>query len=284
MDIKIGSEQYAWVMAGCIDPTDPYYNKVDHMFQVCNKAGFEGFEPIDKFMFDLYDPGKLGEAVKESGVKLSSVVLLDDWLNPQETDDEKIASDKLINTISNHFPDTVMMLCQMPTTRPEDDGELSARQNNLISCINAISKRAVDKGVKCSYHPNSPDTSIWRTDADYKRLLPLLDSSVIKWTPDVGHIANDKMDPRKLMQEYKELINHVHYKDMNEDGSWALMGEGIIDFEGITQDLVDNGYKGWIIVEDECPRSETEPDVVTIECGDYSKNNILPIIQKSQSA
>jgi inosose dehydratase len=282
MTIQIGSEQYAWVMAGCIDPSDPYYNKLDHMFGVCGKAGFTGFEPIDKFMFDLYDAGKLREAIEESKVGLSSIVLLDDWLNPQETEEEKAASDKLITILSEHFPETVMMLCQMPTTR--DENHLDERHDNLISCINEISKRATDKGIKCSYHPNSPDTSIWRTEEDYKKLLPRLDSSVLKWTPDVGHIAALKMDPKQLMLDYQGLINHVHYKDMNDDSSWALMGEGIIDFEGITQDLVDNKYEGWIIVEDECPRSETEPDVVTVECGEYSQEKIMPIIQKAQQA
>jgi len=66
---------------------------------------------------------------------------------------------------------------------------------------------------------------------------------------------------------------------MNADHSWALMGEGIIDFKTITQDLVDTGYEGWIIVEDECERSVNEPDQVTLECGDYSKNVLEPIIE-----
>jgi len=282
MTIKIGSEHYAWVMAGCIEPTDPYYNKIDHMFRICQKGKFEGFEPVDKFLFDHYDVDKLKAVIAETGVVLSSIVLLDDWLNPEETEAEKEASDKLINMISEHFPETVLMLCQMPTTRDEDT--LDERHDNLISCINSISTRATAKGVVCSYHPNSPETSIWRTEADYHKLLPRLDSSVLKWTPDVGHIAHDGMDPRALMQQYKELINHVHYKDMNKDGSWALMGEGIIDFKGITEDLVADGFDGWIIVEDECPRSETEPDVVTVECGVYSEEILRPISNKSQQA
>jgi len=277
MDIRIGSEQYAWVMAGCIEPEEPYYNRLTHMFEVCKEAGFVGFEPIDKFMFDMYHADALKEAVSKTSVELSSVVLLDDWLNPKETEAETEASNKLIDLLADHFPETILMLCQMPTTRVES--ELDERQKNLISCINAISARVTDKGLKCSYHPNSPETSIWRTEADYHKLLPQLDSSVLKWTPDVGHIAHWKMDPRKLMADYKDIINHVHYKDMNEDGSWALMGEGIIDFDGLTKDLLANDYKGWIIVEDECPRSVNEPDQVTRECGTYSEEILLPLIK-----
>ena len=274
--IKIGCEHYAWVMGGCIEPSDPYYNKLDHICKVVGQAGFTGFEPIDKFMYDFYDSEKLTESLKAADIELSSVVLLDDWLNPKETDAERVAADKLINLMSRHFPDAVVMLCQMPTTRV--DSELKERHVNLISCINEISKRAADKGLKCSYHPNSPETSIWRDQSDYDKLLPMLDSSVLKWTPDVGHMEFRDINSIKMMRDYRELINHVHYKDMHKDKSWALMGEGIIDFKTLTEDLVSSNYEGWIIVEDECVRSEKEPDQVTIECGIYSKEVLSPLI------
>jgi len=275
--INIGCEHYAWVMAGCIEPNEPYYDKIDGIAKTVGKAGFAGFEPIDKFLFSFYDGEKLAESMKTAGIELSSVVLLDDWLNPKETAAEKEASDKLIDFMAKYFPEAVVMLCQMPTTR--DENHLAERHNNLISCINEISKRAAGKGLKCSYHPNSPESSIWRTASDYETLLPRLDSSVLGWTPDVGHMAATDMDPVKWMRDYRKLINHVHYKDMNADHSWALMGEGIIDFETITSDLVKTNFEGWIIVEDECERSVNEPDQVTIECGDYSKKVLEPIIK-----
>ncbi|MCM8536271.1 MAG: sugar phosphate isomerase/epimerase [Lentisphaeraceae bacterium] len=277
-DIKIGCEHYAWVMAGCIEPQEPFYDKIDHIANVVGKAGFQGFEPIDKFLYSFYDSERLADSMKNAGIELSSVVLLDDWLNPKETDAEKEASDKLIDFLSKYFPEAVVMLCQMPTTR--DENHLAERHDNLISCINKISKRAAGKGLTCSYHPNSPETSIWRDASDYEKLLPRLDSKVLGWTPDVGHMALRDMDPIKLMRDYRSIINHVHYKDMHADKSWALMGEGVIDFKTITKDLVDTDFKGWIIVEDECERSVNEPDAVTVECGTYSKDVIEPIIQK----
>lgn len=277
--IKIGCEHYAWVMAGCIEPQDPYYDKIDHIANVVGKARFQGFEPIDKFLYSFYDSAKLADSMKNAGIELSSVVLLDDWLNPKETDAEKEASDKLIEFLSKYFPEAVVMLCQMPTTR--DENNLAERHDNLISCINEISKRAAGKGLACSYHPNSPEASIWRDASDYEKLLPRLDSKVLGWTPDVGHMAYRDMDPVKLMRDYRSIINHVHYKDMHADKSWALMGEGIVDFKTITQDLVDTNFEGWIIVEDECERSVKEPDAVTVECGDYSVDVIQPILDKA---
>ena len=124
--------------------------------EVVGKSGFQGFEPVDKLLYSSYDAGKLLAGAQNAGIELSSVVLLDDWLHPTETASERLAADKLICFLAKHFPDTVMMLCQMPTKREEKS--LIERQDNLISCINEISRRAAAKGIKCSYHPNSPES------------------------------------------------------------------------------------------------------------------------------
>ena len=68
-------------------------------------------------------------------------------------------------------------------------------------------------------------------------------------------------------------------KDMFEDGTWAQMGKGSVDFEGITSFLFEIGYNGWIIVEDECDRAVTDPDGVTIEDGDYAHNTLEPLVE-----
>jgi len=273
MKIKYGCEQYAWVMAGCTEPGQPYYNRVEHMMGVSAQSGFSGFESIDKCMFDLYDAEPLVAALEKHQTELAAVVLVDDWLEPTETKEERASADKLIELLATHFPDTVIVLCQMPTTRVE--AELEQRQKNLIAIINEISTRAAARGLKCSYHPNSPESSIWRTAEDYKKLLPLLDRSVLGWTPDTGHLAALGIDSLSIIKEYRSIINHVHYKDIADDGQWALMGEGVLDFKAITQELIDSDYDGWIIIEDECPRSENEPDQVTLECGEYLKEELL---------
>jgi inosose dehydratase len=77
------------------------------------------------------------------------------------------------------------------------------------------------------------------------------------------------MDPVQLLREYRSLINHVHYKDMREDGSWAVTGQGIIDFETITKDLATTGYEGWIICEDEVDDCIDDPDGIALEDGKF---------------
>jgi inosose dehydratase len=44
--------------------------------------------------------------------------------------------------------------------------------------------------------------AIWRTREDYDRLLPRLDPEVLRWTPDIGHLAKADMDPLAMILEY----------------------------------------------------------------------------------
>lgn len=268
--INIGCQTYTWQMSG-----DKYLDKLPHIMGITSTAGFAGFEPETQFLGDLYNPETMAENLEKFGIELGAVCLVEDWLQPEETDQERANAERVMDFL-DHFPDTLLCTCQMPG---EDRENLKARQLNLLSCINELSKRATDRGINCAYHPNSPMSSIYRTAEDYDILLNGLDDSVTGWAPDVGHIAKGGMDPLEKMQEFSPLIRHVHYKDMFEDGTWAQMGKGSVDFEGITSFLFEIGYNGWIIVEDECDRAVTDPDGVTIEDGDYVHNTLEPLVE-----
>jgi len=270
--IKLACETYTWQMAG-----EGYKGKLDHIMQVIGQAGFTGVEPETSFFGDLSDPVKMKEELDKNQLELAVLCHVEDWRNPKETEDEKRRADQWIEFLS-HFPETIYLLVQMPG---DDRSNLVERQQNLLKCVNEIAKRAVDKGIECSYHPNSPEGSVYRTRDDYRILLDGLDGKLIGYTPDVGHIARVDMDPLSIIKEYRDQINLVHYKDMFKDGSWAPTGEGIIDLPGITQYLLDSAYEGWIVMEDECDQAITDPDGVTLKDGDYIKNELKPLLNRS---
>ena len=267
--IKIGCETYTWQMPG-----EQYKGRLDHIFKVAKKSGFVGIEPETSFFGDLDDPEKMKATLQKNGLELAALCHVEDWLNPRETAAEKANADQWIEFLK-HFPDTMYLLVQMPGS---DRANLEERQQNLLACVNAIAQRATDQGIKCSYHPNSPMGSVYRTAEDYKILLHGLDQKVIGYTPDVGHIAKGGMDPLAIIKEYRDQVNMVHYKDMFADGRWAPTGEGVVDFEGITRYLVDTGFEGWIIMEDECDEAITDPDGVTRQDGIYINNIIRPLV------
>lgn len=268
-NIQIGCQTYTWQMSG-----EKYIDKLEHMVQIAAQAGYLGIEPETQFLGEFWDTGLLKQMLATHNMELAALTLVEDWLNPEETDIERAHADKTIELLKT-FPDTVLAIVQMPG---QDRANLRERQENLLKCVNSIARRAHEEGIVCTYHPNSPGGSVVRTAEDYDFFLNRLDHGVIGYAPDVGHIAAGGMDPLETIKQYRSLVNHVHYKDMLADGEWAAMGDGVIDFVGITTYLRDSGYEGWIIVEDEAPRAIDEPDEVTLQDGVYVRANLAPIV------
>lgn len=248
-----------------------HQGRLGHMIEVISKAGFTGIQPIFTWMGDLIDPALLEAKLKEQNIELAALALALDWNEAEETEREREVADHAINVLQK-FPGAVLNTVQIPTGRHD----LVQRQKNLVNIVNRVSARAAEKGVICSYHPNSPHSSIIRTAEDYKIVLESLDSSVTGWTPDVGHIINGDMDPLEKMKEYQSLINHVHFKDWNGDPEFALMGKGKVDLLGVTQWLKDINYSGWIICEDEGEEALEDPDFVTLHDGKWIQETLIP--------
>lgn len=266
--MKFANECYTWFMK---DSGAYWENKLEHMIRVTGEAGMTGIEPIFPWMGDLADPFLLKDVLQEYNVELASIAFVQDWNLPQETEAERADAERAFEMLKL-FPEATLVTVQMPTSRED----LEQRRKNLVANVNAISKRATDLGIKCSFHPNSPESSTNRTEEDYTAIIENLDSSVTGWTPDVGHIINGGMDPLTKMKQYAELINFVHYKDWDGNPEFALMGQGQVKLLEITQWLKDRDYDGWIVCEDEAPQAINDPDGVTMHDGKWIRETLIP--------
>ncbi|MDP0492355.1 MAG: sugar phosphate isomerase/epimerase family protein [Verrucomicrobiota bacterium JB023] len=270
--MKFGNECYTWFMK----ESGAYWDgKLDHMIEVTARAGMSGIEPIWGWMGELSDPVKLKESLDRHGISLAAIAFVQDWNHPEETAEEKAAAEEAIAFLKQ-FPEAVFCTVQMPTGRHE----LETRRQNLVANVNAVSRRAAEAGLTCSFHPNSPESSINRTEEDYEVIINGLDSEVTGWTPDVGHLINGGMDPLGKMKEFASLINHVHFKDWDGNPEFSLMGEGEVDFVGVTKWLKCRGYGGWVICEDEAPSAVDDPDGVTLHDGKWIRETLLPAVEE----
>jgi inosose dehydratase len=267
--IKLACETYTWQMPG-----EQYKGKLEHIMNVCLQAGFTGIEPETSFLGDLKDPFRMKDALAQYNLELAVLCIVEDWRNSRETEAEKSRADQWISFLG-HFPETILLTVQMPGA---DRQYLEERQQNMISCVNEISRRAAEKGIVCSNHPNSPAGSVFRLESDYEVLINGLDLEATGFCPDVGHIAKGGMNPLEIIKKYRKHVNLIHYKDMFTDGRWAATGSGDIDLIGLTSYLKRTSYQGWIIMEDECDQAITEPDELTLRDGDYIDENIKPLL------
>jgi len=263
--LRFGAEVYTWFMN---ENGRTHAGKLGHMIEITAQAGFQGIEPIHFWMGDLKDPIKLKDKLDEQKIELAAIALSLNWKEPTSTEDEKR---EILETIKilQHFPGALLCIVQIPAGRHD----LEVRRKQLLKHILDTAKIAADHGVESTFHPNSPPHSIARTREDYDFLLGGLDSKTCGWTPDVGHIINGGMDPLEMMKTYKQLINLVHYKDWDGQPDFVLMGKGKVDFISITDWLVTNNYKGWIICEDEGKEAYDNPDGVTLHDGAWIREN-----------
>lgn len=275
--IQYGSEVYTWFMQGS---GAAYDNRLDHMIKVAAQAGFDGIEPMvlenvpGYWLGDFRDPLKLKDTLAAHNLTLAALSLTCGWNGERETDSERAVADHAIAMLG-HFPGARLGTVQRPCGRHQ----LRERRLNLVRNVNAVSRRAADAGIVCSFHPNSPPHSIIRTQDDYDVVLNSLDPAVTGWTPDVGHIARGGMNVIATMNKWAHLVNHVHYKDFSGNGPepWAQMGSGKLDFHQITEWLVLRDYKGWIVCEDECHAAVGDPDGVTLQNGRWCREQLAPL-------
>lgn len=270
LPFRFGNECYTWFMK---DGGRAHANRLDHMIEVTARAGLKGIEPIFSWMGVLRDPGRLAESLDRHGVALAALALVLPWNEAKETDEEQVEADRAI-ALLERFPGAVLCTVQLPTSRDE----LDVRRRRLVEHVNAVSRRAAERGVPASFHPNSPATSINRTAEDYEVILGGLDAQATGWTPDVGHIKNAGMDPLTVMQQWQPLINHVHYKDWDGQPEFSLMGAGQVDLVGVARWLKSWNYAGWIICEDEAEAAIDDPDGVTLHDGQWIREVLVPAL------
>ncbi len=265
--IRFGCQTYSWQMSG-----DTYRGRIRHMAGVAAAAGFDGIEPEVVMLGQHCEPAAMTPILSETGLQLASIVLVEDWAEPGETGAERSNADHFIDYL-RQFPAAVLVLCQLPG---RDRDRLAERQRNLLACVNAIGQRAADQGVRCTFHPNSPAGSVFRTAADYEVLLGGL-AGTVGFTADVGHIASGGMDLLGTLRAYRDRLDHIHFKDIDSRGRWVATGTGIIDFPGLTSYLRDTSFAGWIVLEDESPDAERDPDEATHRNGRYVASRLRPL-------
>lgn len=268
--IRFGCQTYTWQMSGA-----RYLGELDRIIGVAAKAGFRGLECEMQFLGRLRDPGLMREVLDREGIDFAALCLVQQWSNKEETAAERADADFAIDYLAQNFPDTLLNI--VPLAGPDREN-LRARQENHIAIINAIARRAAEKGLRVTYHPNSVPGSTCIDETDYAFMLGKIDPSVVGWCPDIYHIRAGGMDPVTMMTRYRPLINHIHYSDLDDRFKPQAMGEGTMDFDAATRYLVKSGYSGWLVVEDHCERAETDPDGVTMSNGRYFTERLAPLL------
>ena len=239
--IGFACQTYSWQMA-----LERYRGKFDTVASEVSAAGFKAIEPEVVMLGEFFEASRLHELLAERDLQLAAITLVGRWEDDEETPAERELADATIELLQ-YFPGTKLNLCQDAGGSRE---ELKRKQESCLLCLGAINKRAITRGVDATFHPNSPETSKFRTKSDYEFLLNNLPPG-LGFTPDLGHIAKGGMMPLEIIKRFRESVKHVHVKDMYVDGGWAPIGRGVVPASGVIEYLVQTNFGGWVVMEDE---------------------------------
>ena len=123
-----------------------------------------------------------------------------------------------------------------------------------------IGKLAHDHGVKCCFHPH------WGSTVEKEHEIALFaektDPELVHFCIDTAHTQLMDMDPIKIVEQYKDRIAYMHFKDVDPDvtitperpmNRFRAVGQGTVDFKGVYKKLKEVGYDGTICVELDYP-------------------------------
>lgn len=267
MSMPFASQTYSWQMSGA------WGGRLGEIAEVIARAGFAGIE-FEVVMSGGYETAEdVGRLLDGTALELAALTLVLPWRAAEETDDERAEADRVIEVV-RHFPAAKLVLVQVPFEAPPPDR--ARAQDDLLACLAAVTSRARAAGVSPTFHPNSPSGSIVRTREDYDRVLPRLPEG-LGWTPDVGHIFVGGMDPVEIITAYRDLVDHIHLKDAARSGGWMQNGTGDIDMAAAVDLLARTGYTGWVVVEEESPEAERDPDSAALANGVYVRSVLEPL-------
>lgn len=161
----------------------------------------------------------------------------------------------------------------------------------LCEGLNKLGMSAEKYGLRLVYHHHM-GTGV-QTTAEVRRLMDGTDPRYVHLLYDTGHIFVSDGDCLTLLQEQMSRIKHVHFKDarlqiMNEcrsvgksfaqsflSGMFTVPGDGCIDFTTIYNELLVNGYQGWIIIEAEQDPAIANPLEYALIARKYIDDSLL---------
>jgi inosose dehydratase len=105
------------------------------------------------------------------------------------------------------------------------------------------------------------------TPGEIDTLLKYTDPSLVGLVLDMGHYMFGGGDPVEVLKTHKNRIWHIHFKDCHPgiaaksrsegwdyfksvgNGVFCELGKGSVNFKAIVQELREQKYSGWIVVE-----------------------------------
>jgi inosose dehydratase len=137
-----------------------------------------------------------------------------------------------------------------PNNVPRATFDFAANKANIVASLNEMGKALQGTGVIPALHQHT-GTCIETRDETYA-VMEAVDTTVMKFGPDVGQLQKGGVDPVKVMADFIKVVHHVHLKDF--DGGpdflgYCPLGRGKVNLPGLLDLMEKSGNDIMIMVE-----------------------------------
>lgn len=148
------------------------------------------------------------------------------------------------------------------------------RFETLIANLHRAAEVCRRAGLEPVIHPHAG--GYVETDREIRAVCERLDPSLLGLCLDTGHVRLGDADPVALLRDHRELVRHVHLKDvrptvlaasraeglpMSETWSRGIfcdLGDGDVPIAAFVAELLGSGYRGSVVVEQDRPPESGE--------------------------
>jgi inosose dehydratase len=249
--LSIGCQTYTWEMLG-----DAYAGGPDDILDAIAEAGYDGCEFTNATIAKYAGrPGEFRLAVGGRGLRVAAFA----FASTGFTDPARAEADLLGAGEALSFAAALRVpLCLGGPAAPTRD-DYDASSGRAAGFYRAVAERGRGMGVTVCLHPHSHHGSLLETAEEYARMLDATADSGLMFNPDAGHIARSGMDVLACFAAHRDRIAYVHIKDVDAEGAWQPLGQGIIPWRELFGLLRETGYEGWITAEEESADAWGDP-------------------------
>ncbi|MCL6457795.1 MAG: sugar phosphate isomerase/epimerase [Gorillibacterium sp.] len=140
-----------------------------------------------------------------------------------------------------------------------------------VASFRTIAEKVTEAGLTFLYHNHAFEFAKLGGEFILDRLYREIDESVLKAELDLYWVKKAGLDPKEYLLSYKGRVPIIHVKDMagDEEGFFAEVGQGIIDYPAIFEVAPSAGVKYYLVEQDVCKRPALESIKMSI---DYLKS------------
>ena len=297
VSIKVGTAPVSWgIMEAEGWTVDQGYVRVlDEMA----KAGYEGTE-LGPYGYLPTEPDSLIAELASRGLRLVSAFVPVHLSDAQRHDADFRQAIKVATLLTRAGARLIVLADEMGGARMSVAGRVNEQRDGMserqwdgaVDILNRIAKTCCELGLVTAFHHHAG--TLVETPAEIERLCASTDPALIGLCLDSGHYMYGGGDPVEAVEKYGSRIVHLHLKDVRTDvlqsvredgvgfldavrrGVFCELGKGGVDVPAITKGLMNCGYKGWALVEQDVDAKQ--PGVNPYESAVRSRQYLREVI------